>query len=81
MDHLSGLGGVIAPFLLRYRAKDRLASAIQIAVGATTIIASLFTDYRAHDGLGRALRARPAPAGRRRHRLHPRNALENAGPA
>ncbi len=65
LDYVSGGGGVAAPFLLGYAKKDRLASIIQIAAGVGTIVASLFTDYRAARGVGRAIRSRGGPyAGR-----------------
>ena len=65
LDHASGAGAVAAPFLLGYAKKDRLAATIQISAGLGTILASLFTDYRAARGVGRAIRSRGGPlAGR-----------------
>ena len=65
LDHVSGAGAVAAPFVLGYAKKDRVAAAIQIAAGIGTILASLFTDYRAARGVGRAIRSRGGPkAGR-----------------
>jgi hypothetical protein len=65
LDHVSGAGGAAAPFVLGYAKKDRIAATIQIAAGIGTILASLFTDYRAARGVGRAIRSRGGPyAGR-----------------
>ncbi|HVH46759.1 MAG TPA: hypothetical protein VM925_30665 [Labilithrix sp.] len=65
LDHVSGSGAVAAPFVLGYRKRDPIASAIQIATGIGTILASLFTDYRAQQGVGRAMRSRGGPRTRR----------------
>jgi hypothetical protein len=45
-DYVWGAVNLAAPFALRYRRKERVASAIQIAAGATLIAIALFTDYR-----------------------------------
>ena len=45
-DYVWGAVNIAAPFVLGYRKRDRVASAIQIAAGATVILAALFTDYR-----------------------------------
>jgi hypothetical protein len=68
VDHVSGGSAVLAPFLLGYRRTDPLASALQIAAGAGTILASLFTDYRAQAGISRPVRSRSA-RGRRGPRV------------
>lgn len=62
LDHASGLKGCASPFILGYAAKDPLASAIQILAGLGTIALSLFTDYRADKGIGRARRSKGGPA-------------------
>lgn len=65
LDHASGAQAAAAPFLLGYAKKDRVAAAIQIVAGLGTILASLFTDYRASRGVGWAIRSRGGPlAGR-----------------
>ena len=61
-DYVSGASAVAAPFVLGYLRKDPLAALLQIGAGLTTIVASLFTDYRADKGVGRALRSRGGPA-------------------
>jgi hypothetical protein len=45
-DYVWGAVNIAAPFVLGYRKRDRVASAIQIAAGAGVILAALFTDYR-----------------------------------
>lgn len=56
-DYAVGLAAAILPTALGYRSSRtaRLASWIQVAVGLSTIAASLFTDYRAVRGRGRGL--------------------------
>jgi hypothetical protein len=61
LDHVSGATAILAPFVLGYVKKDPIASAIQILAGVTTILSSLFTDYRATRGLGRPIRSRGGP--------------------
>jgi hypothetical protein len=46
-DYVWGAVNIAAPFVLGYRRRDPLASAVQIAAGAALILTSLFTDYRA----------------------------------
>jgi len=65
VDYGAGIGAVMAPFLLRYRKRDRLASSIQIMTGLGMLLVSLFTDYRAEHGVGRAVRSRGGPRARR----------------
>lgn len=55
IDHLWGLGAIIAPFALGYWKKDPAVAAIHVMTGASTILASLFTDYRAAKGVGRSV--------------------------
>jgi len=69
-DYVSGVSAVAAPFVLGYLRKDPLAALLQIGAGLTTIVASLFTDYRADKGVGRALRSRGGPARYRKARRH-----------
>lgn len=58
MDYAVGIGAVVTPLAFGYRKKDRVASAIQMAVGLATVLVSLVTDYRAHRGVVPAVRAR-----------------------
>lgn len=53
IDHLWGAAAIAAPFVLGYWRKDPAVAAIHVLTGASTILASLFTDYRAADGVGR----------------------------
>lgn len=46
IDHLWGASLIAAPFVLGYWKKDKVAAITHIAIGASTILASLFTDYR-----------------------------------
>ena len=59
IDHGWSLLAITAPFALGYWKRAPLVSAVQIACGVVTIATSLFTDYRASRGAGRAGRARP----------------------
>lgn len=45
-DYVWGAVNLAAPFVLGYRKRDRVASAVQMVAGATVILAALFTDYR-----------------------------------
>ena len=56
-DYVFGIGCIAAPFALGYFKKDPLVSILQIATGASTILSSLFTDYRAATGVGRTKKA------------------------
>jgi len=60
-DHLVGLSGVVAPFVLGYAKKDPIASAIQIVTGLAVCVASLFTDYRASKGVTYPIRSKGGP--------------------
>jgi hypothetical protein len=51
IDYLWGAASVAAPFLLGYIRRDPIVSAVQIVNGLSTIVASLFTDYRASRGV------------------------------
>ena len=52
VDYILGAALVAAPFVFGHYKKDVVASALTIAAGATTILVSLLTDYRATKGLG-----------------------------
>jgi hypothetical protein len=58
LDYVVAGAAIAAPFALGYLRRSRLTALIHIAVGATTILASLFTDYRAVRGRGRRLTTR-----------------------
>jgi hypothetical protein len=45
-DYVWGAVNIAAPFVLGYRKRERFASAVQLAAGATVILTALFTDYR-----------------------------------
>lgn len=53
IDYTFGVCAVSAPFVFGYRKSAKLVAAIHIAIGLGTIVASLFTDYRAYRGVGR----------------------------
>lgn len=53
LDYLAGFAAVAAPFALGYHRRDPLAATLHAVVGATMIVGSLFTDYRAQRGRGR----------------------------
>jgi hypothetical protein len=48
LDYAVGLATVAAPFVLGYRKREPLVSALQIGGGVATMLISLFTDYRAY---------------------------------
>jgi hypothetical protein len=54
IDHIWGATAIAAPFVFGYWKKDPAVAAIHILTGASTILASLFTDYRAAEGVGRS---------------------------
>jgi len=58
IDYVWGASNVVAPFALGYAKKDPAVSVIQCAIGLGTIVASLFTDYRAFSRGGRRSRKR-----------------------
>ncbi len=47
LDYVVGAAAIAAPFLLGYRRRDPLVSAVQVASGAALLLVSMFTDYRA----------------------------------
>jgi hypothetical protein len=51
IDYVWGLSAIVAPFALGYHRKDRLATMLQVVTGASMVLASLFTDYRAARGV------------------------------
>jgi hypothetical protein len=57
LDYVVGFGAIAAPFLFGYRGDRRrrgnTTSIVQMAVGLTIVVGSLFTDYRARYGRGR----------------------------
>jgi hypothetical protein len=53
IDYAFGVSAISAPFLFGYRKTAPLVAAAHIAIGIGTIVASLFTDYRAFSGVGR----------------------------
>lgn len=53
IDHAWGLSAIAAPFVFGYWKKDPAVAALHVMTGASTILASLFTDYRAARGVGR----------------------------
>uniref|UniRef100_UPI003531921D SPW repeat domain-containing protein n=1 Tax=Myxococcus vastator TaxID=2709664 RepID=UPI003531921D len=50
-DHAFGVASILAPFVLGYAKRSPLAAAIHVAVGVTTLLASLVTDYRCQTGM------------------------------
>jgi hypothetical protein len=65
IDYVWSIGVIAAPFLLGYSRRSRLATWVNVLVGASTIVASLFTDYRAQRGVqwGRGLKTDLGPVG------------------
>jgi hypothetical protein len=65
IDHVWGLSVIAAPFVFGYSRRSRLATVVQVLVGASTILASLYTDYRAQRGVqwGQGLRTDLGPVG------------------
>ncbi|RYZ01796.1 MAG: hypothetical protein EOO73_34180 [Myxococcales bacterium] len=53
IDYAWGFSAVAAPFVFGYRKSAPHVAALHIALGLGTIVASLFTDYRAYRGVGR----------------------------
>jgi hypothetical protein len=47
-DYLWGASCIAAPFVLGYWKKSPITAMTHVAVGASTILASLFTDYRSY---------------------------------
>lgn len=48
LDYVWGASCIAAPFVLGYWKKSPVTAMMHIAVGASTILASLFTDYRSY---------------------------------
>jgi hypothetical protein len=65
IDHVWGLSVIAAPFVFGYARRSRLATLVHVLVGASTILASLYTDYRAQRGVqwGKGLRTDLGPVG------------------
>jgi hypothetical protein len=55
VDYGFGISAIAAPFLFGYRKTAPHVAAMHVAIGVGTILASLFTDYRAYRGVGRRL--------------------------
>ncbi|MGZ3423087.1 MAG: hypothetical protein ACXWUG_00455 [Polyangiales bacterium] len=53
IDQALGIAAIAAPFALGYWKKDPAIAALHVITGASVIVTSLFTDYRASRGLGR----------------------------
>ena len=53
LDYVWGASAIAAPFVLGYSRRARGATLVQVLSGASTIVDSLFTDYRAVRGVGR----------------------------
>jgi hypothetical protein len=51
IDYVWGLSAIAAPFVFGYARRSPLSAIVHIAVGVSTIIGSLFTDYRAQAGV------------------------------
>lgn len=54
IDYVWGAAAIAAPFVFGYWRKEPKVAAVHVLFGATTILGSLFTDYRAAKGVGRA---------------------------
>ncbi|MBN1207021.1 MAG: hypothetical protein JXB05_19205 [Myxococcaceae bacterium] len=65
IDYAWALSAIAAPFVFGYVRRSPLAAIVHIAVGVSTILGSLFTDYRAQVGVkwGKARVAEPLPQG------------------
>lgn len=50
-DYVYGFGSILAPFIFGYAKKAKWVAAVQIAVGVSSVIGSLFTDYRSQTGV------------------------------
>lgn len=57
IDHLWGLSAIAAPFVFGYWKTSPRIGMTHVITGAATILASLFTDYRAYRGVGHGRRA------------------------
>jgi len=52
IDYAFGVSAISAPFLFGYYKTAPITAAMHVATGVGTILASLFTDYRAYRGVG-----------------------------
>jgi len=60
IDYVWGAAAIAAPFVFGYWKKEPRVAAVHVLFGVTTIFGSLFTDYRAAEGVGRtSARATP----------------------
>lgn len=53
VDYAFGVSAISAPFLFGYYKTAPITAAMHVATGVGTLLASLFTDYRAFRGVGR----------------------------
>ena len=53
VDYAFGISAIGAPFLFGYYKTAPITAAMHVMTGVGTILASLFTDYRAYRGVGR----------------------------
>jgi hypothetical protein len=51
IDYVWSLSVIATPFLLGYSRRSRVSTWLQVFAGASTILGSLFTDYRAQRGV------------------------------
>jgi hypothetical protein len=51
IDYAWGLAAIAAPFVFGYARRSPLAAIVHIVAGVSTIVGSLFTDYRAQVGV------------------------------
>ncbi|KFE71196.1 hypothetical protein [Hyalangium minutum] len=51
IDYAWGLAAIASPFVFGYARRSPLSAIVHVAVGVSTIIGSLFTDYRAQVGV------------------------------
>jgi hypothetical protein len=54
IDYAFGVSAISAPFLFGYYKTAPITAAMHVATGVGTLLASLFTDYRAYRGVGRS---------------------------
>jgi hypothetical protein len=66
LDHALAITTLLAPSVLGYRRRDRLAARIQTGAALGLLVVSLVTDYRAELGVARPVRARGRRQPRRR---------------
>lgn len=51
IDYVWSLGVIAAPFVFGFAKRSRWVTLVHVLVGASTIVGSLFTDYRAQRGV------------------------------